>query len=168
MGHLANTLQSLRDFPSTLRAFLDDTPAEAFDWRPVSWEGIPSEMLTIRQQICHVRDIEIDGYIQRFESLLHEDDPFLPSIDGYELVESRRYDQTDIGTALDAFDRGRSHTMKLLDAITPSDLARSGTFEGYGPVTVQSVIHFLCSHDQQHLAGIQWLLGMQATAATVR
>ena len=113
----------------------------------MSWEGIPSEMLTIRQQICHVRDIEIDGYIQRFESLLHEDDPFLPSIDGYALVETRRYDQTDIGTALDAFDRGRSRTMKLLDATAPVDLARSGTFEGYGPVTVQSVIHFLSTPD---------------------
>ncbi len=166
MDHLANTLQSLRDFPSTLRAFLNDAPAEALDWRPASWEGIPSEMLTIRQQICHVRDIEIDGYIQRFESLLHEDNPFLPSIDGYELVESRRYDQTEIGTAFAAFENGRARTMKLLDAVTPTDLTRRGTFEGYGPVTVQGLMHFLCSHDQQHLAGIQWLLGMQATAET--
>jgi hypothetical protein len=168
MNHLSSTLQSLRNFPSTLRAFLNDTPADAMDWRPANWEGIPSEMLTIRQQICHVRDIEIDGYIQRFESLLHEDDPFLPSIDGYALVESRRYDQTNIDTAFDAFDHGRSRTMKLLDAITPIDLMRSGTFEGYGPVTVQGLIHFLCSHDQQHLAGIQWLLGMQTTAVAVR
>ena len=164
MDHLANTLQSLRAFPSALRAFLTDTPAEAVDWRPGSWDGIPSEMLTIRQQICHLRDIEIDGYIQRFEGLLREVDPFLPSIDGYALVESRRYDQTEIDTALAAFEHGRARTMTLLDAVTPEDLTRRGTFEGYGPVTVQGLIHFLCSHDQQHLAGIQWLLGMQVTA----
>jgi hypothetical protein len=164
MDHLANTLQSLRALPSALQACLTDIPADALDWRPASWDGIPSEMLTIRQQICHLRDIEIDGYIQRFESLLREVDPFLPSIDGYVLVESRRYDQTEVGTAFAAFADGRARTMKLLDAITASDLARRGTFEGYGPVTLQGLIHFLCSHDQQHLAGIQWLLGMQATA----
>jgi hypothetical protein len=26
-------------------------------------------------------------------------------------------------------------------------------------------VHFLCSHDQQHLAGLQWLLGKLARAA---
>jgi hypothetical protein len=32
-------------------------------------------------------------------------------------------------------------------------------FEGYGPVTLRALVHYLCSHDQQHLAGLQWLLG---------
>lgn len=164
MEQLANTLQSLRSFPAMLRAFIADTPAGALDWRPTSWDGIPSEMLTIRQQVCHVRDIEIDGYAQRFASLLRETDPFLPSIDGYALVLSRHYDQTEIATALDDFENARSATMHLIEAIGPHDLTRRGRFEGYGTVTVQGLLHFLCSHDQQHLAGIQWLLGMQSAA----
>ena len=28
-------------------------------------------------------------------------------------------------------------------------------FEGYGPVTLAALVHYLCSHDQQHLAGLQ-------------
>jgi hypothetical protein len=24
---------------------------------------------------------------------------------------------------------------------------------------MRGLVHFLCSHDQQHLAGLQWLLG---------
>ena len=32
-------------------------------------------------------------------------------------------------------------------------------FEGYGPLTLRALVHYLCSHDQQHLAGLQWLLG---------
>lgn len=162
MEHLANTLQSLRSFPATLRTFIADTPANVLDWRPANWDGIPSEMLTVRQQICHLRDIEIDGYALRFARLLRETDPLLESIDGYALVESRHYDQTEITTALDAFEKARSGTMQLLDAIRPGDLTCRGTFEGYGAVTVRGLIHFLCSHDQQHLAGIQWLIGMHS------
>ena len=27
------------------------------------------------------------------------------------------------------------------------------------PVTLRGLAHYLCSHDQQHLSGLQWLLG---------
>ncbi|MBI2257184.1 MAG: DinB family protein [Proteobacteria bacterium] len=161
---LPHNLNSLRSFPSALRDLLSGIPAAALDWRPASWEGIPSEMLTIRQQICHMRDIEADGYTQRFQRLLSESQPVLESIDGYALVEARQYDRTDLTTALDAFEAAREKTMAILDHVGPQGLARRGTFEGYGPVTVRGLIHFLCSHDQQHLAGIQWLLGMREAA----
>ncbi len=161
MDLLPHDLNSLRSFPSALRDLLSGIPADALDWRPASWDGIPSEMLTIRQQICHMRDIEADGYTQRFQRLLTENDPLLESIDGYALVESRQYDRTEIASALDAFEAAREKTMQLLDRIEGDRLKRRGTFEGYGPVTVRGLIHFLCSHDQQHLAGIQWLLGMK-------
>lgn len=164
MDLLPHNLNSLRSFPSALRDLLSGIPAAALDWRPASWEGIPSEMLTIRQQICHMRDIEADGYTQRFQRLLSESQPVLESIDGYALVEARQYDRTDLTTALDAFEAAREKTMAILDHVGPQGLARRGTFEGYGPVTVRGLIHFLCSHDQQHLAGIQWLLGMREAA----
>jgi hypothetical protein len=164
MDLLPHNLNSLRSFPSALRDLMSGIPAPALDWRPASWEGIPSEMLTIRQQICHMRDIEADGYTQRFQRLLSENDPVLESIDGYALVEAREYDRTEIGRALDAFEAAREKTMAILDRVKPQDLTRRGTFEGYGPVTVRGLIHFLCSHDQQHLAGIQWLLGMKEAA----
>lgn len=164
MDLLPHNLNSLRSFPAALRDLLSGIPQEALDWRPASWEGIPSEMLTIRQQICHMRDIEADGYTQRFQRLLTENEPLLESIDGYALVECRQYDQTEIATALDAFEAAREKTMRILDRVDSTALARRGMFEGYGPVTVRGLIHFLCSHDQQHLAGIQWLLGMKEAA----
>jgi hypothetical protein len=41
-------------------------------------------------------------------------------------------------------------------------------FEGYGETTLRGLVHYLCSHDQQHLAGMQWLLGrIAAQRATV-
>jgi hypothetical protein len=164
MDLLPHDLNSLRAFPSALRDLMSGIPEDALDWRPASWEGIPSEKLTIRQQICHVRDIEADGYTQRFQRLLSEDNPLLESIDGYLLVESRQYDRTELASALDAFEAARERTMLLLDRVDQAQLRRRGAFEGYGPVTVRGLIHFLCSHDQQHVAGIHWLLGMKEAA----
>ena len=49
--------------------------------------------------------------------------------------------------------------MALIAGITPAQFQRTAVFEGYGPLTLRSLVHYLCSHDQQHLAGLQWLLG---------
>jgi len=163
MSPIRQTLRALQDFPASLRAFLSDVPTAALDWRPDSWEGVPSEALTVRQQICHVRDIEIDGYHLRFDRLLHETAPLLASLDTDGLVLGRRYDEDDIESALRTFETARRQTIERLAAVTPADLARAGTFEGYGPVSVQGLVHYLCSHDQQHLAGIQWLAGQFAS-----
>jgi hypothetical protein len=141
---------------------LATVPRDALDWRPQSWEGIPSEELTIRQQLCHLRDIEADGYIVRFQRVLAEQNPMLASIDTYALVEPGNYDRTATTAAIDAFTAARKKTMEILAAVTPQDFSRRGTFEGYGDVTLAGLIHYLCSHDQQHLAGIQWLLGQHA------
>ena len=52
--------------------------------------------------------------------------------------------------------------MALIKDLTPAQLERTAVFEGYGPLTLRSLVHYLCSHDQQHLAGLQWLLGKLA------
>lgn len=163
MADLSLTFQSMRAFPAELRRLIGSLPEGLLDWRPESWDGIPSEMLTVRQQACHVRDIEIDGYALRFARVLHETDPLLESIDGYELVAARDYDGTAIDAALDAFDQGRSRVMTLLENTDPALYDRRGRFEGYGLVTFKGFVHFLASHDQQHLSGIQWLAGRYAS-----
>ncbi len=76
------TLKALAQFPQQLEGFYDAIPHEYKLWAPASWEGIPSERLTALEQICHVRDIEIEGYQVRFRRAHLEENPFLPSIDG--------------------------------------------------------------------------------------
>jgi hypothetical protein len=60
---------------------------------------------------------------------------------------------------LEDFRQARAQTVALISGLSPGQLARTAVFEGYGQVTVRSLVHYLCSHDQQHLAGLQWLLG---------
>lgn len=60
---------------------------------------------------------------------------------------------------LAAIREARRETLDLVSRLTPEQLSRTGEFEGYGSLTVRGLVHYLCSHDQQHLAGMQWLLG---------
>ena len=153
------TLQALAAFPSQLETFYDAVPANYRHWAPSSWEGIPSETLTALEQVCHVRDIEADGYQVRFRRTLEEDKPLLESLDTYALARERRYGDADARRALADFRDARARTVRMLSALDASAFDRSAEFEGYGTVTLRGLVHYLCSHDQQHLAGLQWLLG---------
>ena len=55
--------------------------------------------------------------------------------------------------------RARAHDSRCSARSIAAQLERAAVFEGYGPVTLRALVHYLCSHDQQHLAGLQWLLG---------
>jgi hypothetical protein len=155
----AITLRALADFPDQLEAHFAAFPSEFIHWAPPSWDGVPSEALTALEQLCHVRDIEIDGYQLRIRRTLAETNPVLASIDTDALVRERAYARDVPAHALAAFRRARSETMEMISGLSEPQLARTAVFEGYGPLTLRSLIHYLCSHDQQHLAGLQWLLG---------
>jgi hypothetical protein len=45
----------------------------------------------------------------------------------------------------------REQTLTIVGALSDAQLARTGRFGGYGPLTVRGLVHYLCSHDQQHL-----------------
>jgi hypothetical protein len=127
------TLRALAGFPNALAAHYALFPRSHRNWRPPSWEGIPSEHLTPIEQLCHVRDIEIEGYQKRFHRTLTESNPQLESLDTDGLAQTRSYATADDREVLAAFRAARAQTLDL--------------------------VHYLCSHDQQHLAGLQWLLG---------
>lgn len=153
------TLQALSAFPDQLEAHYATFPAGLRHWAPAIWEGVPSEHLTAIEQLCHVRDIEVDGYQQRLRRTLQEDKPFLGSLDTYGLARDRDYCKADAARVMADFRAARQETLELLSGLSVAQLARPAEFEGYGPVTLKGLVHYLCSHDQQHLSGLQWLLG---------
>jgi hypothetical protein len=159
------TLTALVAFPTQLGAHYAALPAGYANWAPQSWQGVPSEPFTAIGQICHVRDIEIAGYSVRIRRILHESNPFLPSIDGESLARERLYATANAPEVLTEFRAARARTVETVSGLRAEQLARPGVLEGYGPVSLRSLLHYLCSHDQQHLAGLQWLLGRITSGA---
>lgn len=150
--------------PSDFECAFRLVPHDRWNWRPASWEGIPGERFTAIEQACHLRDIEIDGYHERIRRMLEETQPDLQSIDGYELARERRYSSADGEHVIAAFRAARVQTVQMVGQITAEQLTRRGTFAEHGAVTLAGVIHYLSSHDQQHLACMQWLLGKMTSA----
>ena len=158
------TYAALAEFPAALEKHYAQFPAQFVNWAPPSWEGVPSEAFTAIEQICHVRDIEIEGYQLRFQRTLSESEPRLASIDSEAVAKERDYEHSDAMQALREFRAARADTLTLLRGLSEAQLQRRARFEGYGPVTLRALVHYLCSHDQQHLAGLQWLLGRIAAS----
>jgi hypothetical protein len=153
------TLSALARFPELLEAHYAAIPAEFKHWAPPSWEGAPSEPFTAIEQICHIRDIEVDGYHLRFRRMLEEINPMLAPIDSEALAKERSYATSSDAESFAVFRKARAETVQLLSGLSEEQFRRTGVFEGYGPLSLRSLAHYLCSHDQQHLAGLQWLLG---------
>jgi|SRR5450432_147012 len=158
------TLSSLAAMPDRLDAAFRLVPDRYRNWTPPSWDGIPGERFPALGQVCHVRDIEVQGYRVRIARMLSEENPALVSLDSYELAARRGYDSAIPDEALEAFRTAREVTLSLLRNLGPEQLDRRGTFAEYGPLTLRSLVHYLASHDLQHLACMEWLLG-QAHAA---
>jgi len=153
------TLATLEAFPGELEKHYAVFPERFVHWAPPSWDGVPSEPFTAIEQICHVRDIEIEGYQVRFQRTLDENTPLLPSIDSEAVAKTRDYGRANPAQVFAEFRAARAKTISLLRGVNVAQLTRPAVFEGYGPVTLRGLVHFLCSHDQQYLAGLQWLLG---------
>lgn len=163
----AATLDALVRFPDQLAAHYAAIPAGYARWAPASWEGVPSEPLTAIEQLCHVHDIEIEGYHVRIQRTLTENNPTLAALDTDALVRVRHYRTANAAEVLAAFRAARAETIAMISALRDEQLNRRASFEGYGPVTLRGLLHYLCSHDQQHLSGLQWLLGrIEADRAT--
>jgi DinB superfamily len=152
-------LDSLAAMPDQFERLLRLVPERFLAWEPHDWAGIPGERFAAAGQACHLRDIEVDGYHIRIRRMLEEEYPDLVSLDGYAIARERAYDRADPWSAISAFRTARQETVRLLAPLTDEQLTRPGTFAEYGHLTLLGLVHYLASHDQQHLACMQWLLG---------
>lgn len=150
--------------PDQVEALLRLVPEGGLDWTPDSWEAVPGESFSVRGQLCHLRDIEVDGYHLRIRRMVEEDRPDLASLDSYALAEARNYGREDAGEALAAFRAARNTTLEALAGISDAQLDREGAFAEYGRLSLRGLIHLLASHDAQHLACLHWLLAKQSAA----
>ena len=156
-------LRELEEMPRQLESAVRLIPRDRLRWTPESWEGSAGDRFSAIEHVCHLRDIERDGYHVRIDRMLAESDPSLVSVDGYALARERRYAEDDLEGALAAFRGARAATVERLRALDDGQLERAGTFAEYGRLTLRGLVHYLRSHDQQHLAGLQFVAGKLAS-----
>lgn len=149
---------TLLAMPDRFEQLLGQVPDDYLNWEPANWAGIPSERFSALGHLCHLLDIETQGYQVRFLRTLEETLPELASLDGYQLAQDNDYPHQDPAVQLARFRAARTHTVTRLQGLPSSAWGRRAHYGNYGEVTLDGLARLLVSHDHQHLAGMQWLL----------
>ncbi|MGH9959838.1 MAG: hypothetical protein ACREBC_22395, partial [Pyrinomonadaceae bacterium] len=92
--NLQQLVAKLSATPSTVARLVKDISDEEMKVR-----NGPDEFLAL-ENICHLRDIETEGYEIRVARILEASNPSLPDIDGSRLAIERDYNNQDPQSAL--------------------------------------------------------------------
>lgn len=107
------------------------------------------------ENICHLRDIEIEGYTVRISRILAEAEPLLPNVDGGRLAAERDYNCEDLNPAVESFRLARANNIENLQALTTDQYHREGTLEGVGTISLGKLLEMMQEHDESHVRDME-------------
>jgi DinB family protein len=112
---------------------------------------------SVKENISHLRDLEIEGFGKRLRLILAEKLPTLGEIDGARLAVVRRYQSADMSQALEEFCRARSGNVAYLRNMTAFQWNRKALLNGE-EITLLQLVEMWVEHDQDHLKQMEVLL----------
>ena len=138
-------MEFLKETPAAVRRLTAEVPEHDLKWKPSEDE------LSALEQVCHLRDLELEGYGVRIRTLLTETNPSLPDFDGGRFVRERDYNSQDFLTALRDFARARTENTGVAETLSSAQLNLSGLLEGVGTITLARLFQLMREHDQLHI-----------------
>jgi hypothetical protein len=145
---LQEVTMSLQKTPGTVKQLVGGLADDGLRWKPSETE------FSVLEHICHLRDIEQEGYTTRIRRLLSEAHPFLSDIDGDKLARERGYNSEKLDAALDAFLVARTENIRAIRTLSPDQLNRNGMFENVGAITLGELLLMMREHDEDHLRAL--------------
>jgi hypothetical protein len=116
------------------------------------WRARPAEGgFSLVEQVCHLRDIDGEGYRLRLERILTEQEPSFANIDGAKLAQERAYQEQDLQTALADFGKTRADISRRLYGLSDAARQRAGFLDGTQRITVDDLVAAMLDHDLGHL-----------------
>lgn len=126
---------------------------------PGHWDDRVSGIeFSLRQQFCHLRDVELEGYLVRVFRVAAEENPVLVDLDGTQMAHERRYAAQDAALAVHDFGVLRAMTMAKLRGLSPDAWKRKGRFDVDPEFDLHDLLAMMHSHDEQHCDEISALI----------
>ena len=107
-----------------------------------------------RQVLEHLLDVEGIAFADRIARIVHEERPFIRSIDPPARLVVGGYAARTLEDLLDEFERRRAGDVAMLRSLPEGALANEGEHERAGVFTVRDLIHYWACHDLLHLRQI--------------
>jgi FMN phosphatase YigB (HAD superfamily) len=152
-------LQQNLKSPQSILAVLRSTPAalqtlcRSLDG--VNWSARPQENeWSLTEVLCHLRDVETEVFLPRFEKIIREDNPFIIGIETDPWAEERQYIQQNGPQALVDFTNTRKKLLSLLSSLSAEDWQRTARHAIFGPTDLQELASFISEHDRLHIKQI--------------
>jgi hypothetical protein len=142
---LSNLIRSLEENALQIEKEISDIDSEFLTWKP------SEKAFSVLENICHLRDIEREGYGVRIEKIVSENSPVLPDIDGEKLAQERAYNHQDIVVALKEYISARKENINKLRSLSLDQMRRMGTLDNVGEITLGQLIEKMGEHDKAHL-----------------
>ena len=149
----AGRMAAAAAMPSKLKDIVAMIPRDAWTRRPGNGG------FSLVEHVCHLRDIDEDGYRERVARILAEERPSLPDIDGDALARQRDYQSQDLEAALSAFAAARWQISARLAKLTPEERGRTGLMAAIREITIEGLVGAMLAHDSEHLDQLSELRG---------
>ena len=143
-NELQHLVEYLAETPVVIERMVCALTDEERRFRPTGVE------FSALENVCHLLDIEREGYAERIRRLLGEDGPVLPDIDGSRLARERDYNNQKMETALAAFTSAREGNVRIVKSLASDQLERRGVLETVGPITLAELLRMMHAHDTAH------------------
>ena len=147
-----SVLNSLETTPATLKSIAEKLTDDQLRFKPAR------DVFSFLENVCHLRDLEREGYTERIRRILDEDAPALADFDGGRIAAERNYNAEDFSKALEAFTQARRENMGRIKTCDATALGRTANLEGVGPITLERLAIMMSEHDSDHLQQISDLL----------
>lgn len=150
MEFLGEAIAKLSAVPEQIEAVVHGLSEQQLSWKP-------TELFSIRENVLHLRDIDVYGYEKRLRLMLTEDYPVLSDIDGAKLAIERNYNELSVEPALADLRRSRTTSVQRLKGMPARDLDRRAEMQGAGPISVRRLLELWIEHDRGHVADLMEL-----------
>lgn len=144
-------IDELAAFPATLK---DSLAAAGPHLRIRASDG----RFAMVEHLCHLDDLEREGYGARIARLLSDENPEWDDFDGAAIAEERKYLEQDADAALARFAEARAANVARLRSASAEDWNRSGVHRGMGEVSLRRIAEMMLEHDRGHADDIAQLL----------
>ncbi|MDE2234849.1 MAG: DinB family protein [Gammaproteobacteria bacterium] len=148
---LKEAIGTLSDMPEILKIYLGNLDDAELHFQPGDGN------FSVLETVCHLRDIEIEGYRVRVQRILAEKNPRLPDLDGGQLARERRYRKQELRPALDDFVQARYTNLRMLEKLSKTQLVRTGFLEPLGRISLARLLELWVEHDQGHVHELEQL-----------